>query len=88
MGSPSYIIEKKFGEGQKGDDITPFDGTRYYFKTYGIHREIENLDPEKDGKSNCKKHLSNRFFRSFDLSLHGWLPKFAKSTNTVPTGTT
>jgi hypothetical protein len=27
MGSPSYIIEKKFGEGQKGDDITPFDGT-------------------------------------------------------------
>jgi hypothetical protein len=28
MGSPSYIIEKKFGEGQKGDDITPFDGMR------------------------------------------------------------
>jgi hypothetical protein len=27
MGSPSYIIEKKFSEGQKGDDITPFDGT-------------------------------------------------------------
>jgi hypothetical protein len=26
MGSPSWIIEKKFVEGQKGDDITPFDG--------------------------------------------------------------
>ncbi len=27
MGSPSWIIEKKFVEGQKGNDITPFDGT-------------------------------------------------------------
>ncbi len=27
MGSPSWIIEKKFIEGQKGDDITSFDGT-------------------------------------------------------------
>jgi hypothetical protein len=26
MGSPSYFMEKKFIEGQKGDDITPFDG--------------------------------------------------------------
>jgi hypothetical protein len=28
MGSPSCFMEKKFIEGQKGDDITPFDGTR------------------------------------------------------------
>jgi hypothetical protein len=27
MGSPSCFMEKKFVKGQKGDDITPFDGT-------------------------------------------------------------
>jgi hypothetical protein len=27
MGLPSFFMEKKFVEGQKGDDITPFDGT-------------------------------------------------------------
>jgi|LakMenE01Jun11ns_1017448.scaffolds.fasta_scaffold9723938_1 hypothetical protein len=31
MGLPSCFMEKKFVEGQKGDDITPFDGT---FKKY------------------------------------------------------
>jgi hypothetical protein len=29
-------------------------------------------------------HLSKRFFRSFDLSLHDWLSIFAKSTNKAP----
>jgi hypothetical protein len=27
MGSPSRFLEKKFVEDEKGDDITPFDGT-------------------------------------------------------------
>ncbi len=28
MGLPSCFMEKKFVEGQKGDDITPFDGMK------------------------------------------------------------
>jgi hypothetical protein len=27
MGLPSCFLEKKFGKHEKGDDITPFDGT-------------------------------------------------------------
>ena len=30
MGLPSRFFEKKFVKDEKGDDITPFDGTEIY----------------------------------------------------------
>jgi hypothetical protein len=29
MGLPSFFLEKKYGKHEKGDDITPFDGTSH-----------------------------------------------------------
>ncbi len=34
MGLPSCFMEKKFVEGKKGDDITPFDGIHFAIQLF------------------------------------------------------
>jgi hypothetical protein len=41
MGLPSCFKEKKFVEGQKGDDITPFDGSLNKLNVFGMARISE-----------------------------------------------
>jgi hypothetical protein len=40
MGLPSLFLETKFFKGDKGDDITPFDGTFASFFKDKSHKEV------------------------------------------------
>ena len=49
MGLPSCFMVKKFVEGEKGDDITPFDGMLLSSKVlYGIRPQISFTALEKN----------------------------------------